>query len=165
MKIKINVQMTIKPMYEFLLYHTYGNIGGIAGVILGVICLVAGISGLTVGGHSRAILMLFLGFMLVVANPIMLWTKAAKQVKTTAMFKEPIAYELSEDGVHISQNEESFSVVWDEVAKVVETKNTIIIYISRIRAFVLTKESMGDDIGVVYAILKEQLKDRRLKIK
>ena len=104
MNVKINVKMTTKVMYEFLLQHTYKNISGVAGVILGLGSLYLGIQALLNGDNQRSILFIFLGIMLLIVNPIMLRFKAAKQVKLTPMFKDPITYELNEEGIKISQH-------------------------------------------------------------
>ncbi len=165
MKVNINVKMTVKAMYEFLLYHNYANVPGFSGFLLGFVCLVLGVSALEKGDGRQIFLFFFLAAMILIVNPIMLWTKAAKQVKTIPMFKEPIAYEFSEEGIVISQNEVSEKLVWDNIAKVVEVKNVYIIFISRIRAFILTKESVEADAEIFKEIVRTNLEARRVKIK
>lgn len=164
MNTTIKVQMTTKVMYEFLLQHTYCNISGVAGVILGVGCLILGAPAIT-QGDTQKVLFLFLGIMIVFINPFMLRFKAAKQVKLTPMFRKPISYHLHEEGITISQEEEVMDIIWDNVARVVETPGTIIIYISRIRAFVLPKASMGAEIDTVYQMLSTHINDGRMKAK
>lgn len=165
MRVNIKVKMTVKAMFEFLLYHNYANVPGITGFLLGFVCLGLGVNAYGKGDSRQIFLFLFLGVMILVVNPIMLWTKAAKQVKTIPMFKEPISYEFSKDGIVISQNEVSETLMWDKVAKVVEVKNVYIIFISRIRAFILTKESVGTDTQVFKEIVKENLETRRVRLK
>lgn len=162
---KINVQMTVKAMHQYLLYHTYMCPSGVFGVLLGFICYYLGYSSMVLESTSKMLVFYFLGTMLIFINPIMLWTKAAKQVKTVPMFKEPITYVLDEKGITISQNGQGYSVPWDEVAKIVETKDAVIIYISRIRAFILTKESLEEQKEEVYGVLRTNINDRRNKLK
>lgn len=164
MRIKIDMEMTGKIMYEFLLRHTYGNIGGIAGIGLGIICLILGAPFLT-QGDTQKFLFFFFGVMIVLINPIMLRFKAQKQVKLTPMFQKPIQYEFHEEGVTIRQNEDSSEIIWDNIAKIIETKNTVIIYISRIRAFVITKESMNSNYQEILKLFKDNLEDIRVKVK
>lgn len=165
MKRTIDVQMTVKAMYQYLLYHTYMNMSGVFGVLLGFLCYYLAYLGVQSGDTNKILVFFFLGTMLIFINPIMLRTKAAKQVKTTPMFKEPITYLLDETGITISQNEQSHSVSWEEVAKVVETKDTVIIYISRIRAFIITKASLEGQKEEVYDTLHTYINDRRYKLK
>lgn len=165
MKINIKVKMTIKAMFEFLLYHNYGNLLGMLGYLLGFVCLAIGVLSLGKGDTTQILLFFFLAAMILVVNPLMLWTKAAKQVKTIAMFKEEINYEISDEGITISQKELSEKLEWDNIAKVVEVKNVYIIFISRIRAFVLTKESVGSDVQNFKDLIKSNLDERRVKLK
>lgn len=165
MKVNIKVNMTVKAMFEFLLYHNYANVLGVMGYLLGFVCVALGMSGLEQGDSRQMFLFFFLGAMILIINPFMLWTKAAKQVKTIQMFKEAISYEFSEEGIVISQNEVNEKLVWDNIAKVVEVKNVYIIFISRIRAFILTKESVGEDTVAFKEIVKANLESRRVKLK
>lgn len=162
---EFQVQMTVKAMFQYLLYHTYMNISGMLSIPLGGLCYYLGYTGMISGDTNKMLVFYFLGTMLIFINPIMLWSKAAKQVKNTPMFKEPIAYELDDKGITISQNGQSHSVPWDEVAKIVETKDTVIIYISRIRAFIITKESLEGQKEEVYDVLRTNINDRRNKLK
>lgn len=165
MKVNIKVKMTVKAMFEFLLYHNYANVPGMSGFLLGFVCMGLGLNAYGKGDTRQIFLFLFLGCMILIVNPIMLWTKARKQVKTIPMFKEAISYEFSKEGIVISQNEVSEKLVWDNIAKVVEVKNVYIIFISRIRAFILTKESVGTDTQEFKKIVKDNLDSRRVKLK
>ena len=43
MSVKMDVQMTPRAMYDFLLYHTYSHLSGLIGAIFGVVGLGLGI--------------------------------------------------------------------------------------------------------------------------
>ena len=43
MSVKMDVQMTPRAMYDFLLYHTYSHLSGLIGAIFGVVVLGLGI--------------------------------------------------------------------------------------------------------------------------
>lgn len=165
MKVNINVKMTVKAMFEFLLYHNYANVPGFSGFLLGFVCLALGANALGKGDSRQIFLFFFLALMILIVNPIMLWTKAAKQVKTIPMFQEPISYEFSDEGIVISQKDVSEKLVWDNVAKVVEVKNVYVIFISRVRAFILTKESVEGGTEQFKEIVRGNLEARRVKFK
>ncbi len=54
MEIKIEVQMTVKLMYNYVLQHTYTSIGGILGVVLGIVALAWGSNSLMTAGLTQA---------------------------------------------------------------------------------------------------------------
>ena len=47
-------------------------------------------------------------------TPLTLKSKAKAQVKTTPMFQKPITYELTEEGITISQEDQQTEVKWEE---------------------------------------------------
>ncbi len=68
--------------------------------------------------------------MFVFVNPIMLYTKARKQVKKTPSFQKPIGYELNDEGIVVRQDDQEMVMPWDGVAKVKTTSMSIIVYFS-----------------------------------
>ncbi len=165
MSIKIEVKMSVKIMYNFLLQHTYTSLNGIIGTIFGIVCMFVGGRSLGRGFSQPALILVLMGILFVFINPLLLWNRARKQVKKTPMFKKPISYELTESGITISQEDEADNVAWDSIRKVVETNMSIIVYFTRMRAFILPKEAMGEEYGEVVKMIYTHVDNSRVKIK
>ncbi len=166
MNIKIEVQMTVKIMYNYVLQHTYTSIGGIFGVVLGIVSFLWSGQKLISGEMSGTILaLLFVGVMFIFVNPMMLWSKSKKQVKNTPSFQKPICYELNEEGITVSQDDQETKVAWDTVMKVTATNMSVIIYFSRMRAFILPKEALGDNYSNAVKLIFTHVPSKKVKIR
>lgn len=163
-EVKIRVLVKIPEMYDFLIHHAYRGVAGIAGTLTSIIALIL----LVVGygeSRSQSILLLLVGLLFTVINPIQLYFKAVKQVKLSKMFQEPIEYSLNQEGIKVSQGAESMQAPWNEVKKVIETKQSFIIYMSRVGAYLLTKQSLNEEYHKVKDILTDNLEPKVLKLK
>lgn len=158
--------MTAKIMYNYVLQHTYTSIGGILGMVFGIVCLFWGIQKLAVGSLTQSVMVaLFLGVMFVVVNPFMLWNKSRKQVKNTPSFQKPLSYELNDEGIVVSQDGQETKIAWDTVMKVTATNMSVIIYFSRMRAFILPKESLGENYANAVKLIYTHVANNKVKIR
>lgn len=165
MTIKIDVQMTVKAMYNFLLQHTYTSLSGIGGTVFGIVFLVLGFQDIESGFTQTSLVYTALGLVLVFGNPPLLYRKAWQQVKKTPMFQKPISYELTETEIIISQDDQSTNMPWESIYKVTATNHSIIIYFSRMRAFILPRKDIGDQYEDVVKWLYTHVDVKKVKIR
>ena len=144
MSVKMDVQMTPRAMYDFLLYHTYSHLSGLIGAIFGVVVLGLGIRAMAQGDYTAGMMFFFFAAVFLVMTPLTLKSKAKAQVKATPRFQKPITYELTEEGITISQEDQQTEGKWEEFQKAVSTNRTLILYITRVRALVFPKEALGE---------------------
>ena len=52
-------------------------------------------------------------------------------------------YEVDEEGLHVSQKEESALLPWKQIYKMVATKHNVLVYSSRINAYVIPRAQLG----------------------
>ena len=72
---------------------------------------------------------------------------------------------IDEKGVTISQDGEEALLEWKQVYKVVDTKSNLLVYSTRVNAYVFPKRELGEHYEGVCNIMKQQLESYRLKIK
>lgn len=162
---KLNIKLNSIDMYDFLMQHTYKHFSGIFGLILSFGALIGLF--LTYQGNSTMtnVLLILTACLFTIVNPIMLYSKAAQQVKLTPMFQKPIEYYFNDKEISLSQEEQSVQVKWEEVQKVVETKRSIIIYLSAVRAYILPKRQYSDLIDSLKNIIKNNIDNSKQKLK
>lgn len=153
-EIKINVDMKVKNMYEFLMRHAYFSKVGVASLAFSVLSFVYLCINVSKVSRGQLVLLVIASLMFTVINPIWIYVTAAKQVKLSPTFKETITYEFGENGVRVVQGDEELPVAWEEVKKVVETRNNLIIYLSKVRAFVIPREELGDHREDLVALIE-----------
>lgn len=165
MPIKFEVKMTKNAMFDFMLYTSYTSLGGIAGVILGGVTLVLAIQRIMEGAYTSAAPFLVIAFFFLIGNPITLWTRSKDQVTKSPMFQKPISYEMGEEGLRISQGEASTLNKWEDFRKVISTNQSIILYVTKVRAIILPREALGEQYGTVAQMIVTHMPAKAVKIR
>lgn len=165
MSVKFNVKMTEKYMYDFMLYHNYSHISGLFGAIVGVFALGIGINSVAKGDMTTAALCFLVAFMFLVTTPSTMKAKAKQQVKNAETFQKPLEYELTEEGVTVRQEEAENTIAWGDFWKAVSTNNSVILYVTRVRALIFPKECMGDQYEEAVKMIHTHMPPAKVKIR
>jgi hypothetical protein len=165
-KISFSVQMTVKELYRFIMYHAYHKFSGILGLLLSAaafVVLLTSFSDLT--EQTRAVLIL-VAVWFVILDPVILYSRARGQVKRNKAYREPLQYDVTPEGITISQGEQEQTVDWKSLVKIVETKNQFLVYSNPMYAFVFPKTELGEDNSEAFKLaVKEYTKDTRVQLK
>lgn len=164
-EVYIETKIDFKQMYEFMMNHAYKSFMGVVGILISIFAVVVLCIYWKDYDITRKVIFIFLALMFTVINPITMIFKAKKQVKANDSFKHPLCYSISEDGIDVSQAEQSLHINWDEIIKVANTKNLVIIYLSAIRAFIFPKEQIGEKLEDFKQIITDNAECGRISIK
>lgn len=165
MSVKFEVKMTEKIMYDFLLYHNYSHLSGLAGAFLGVVGLWLGIESATAGNVQSAICGFAVAALLLVMPPFRLKKTAKVQVQRTPMFAEAMEYEFHEEGVTVRQGEDELETKWSEFRKAVSTESALILYLTSSRAMLFPKKSMGNRYEAAVKMISTHMPAAKVKIR
>lgn len=167
MEVKVEVKLTKKEMFNFLLRHNYTAFGGICGIVLSIGALV--MLFLNLGNEkmsvSYKVALIAVALLFTVVQPIMLYFKAATQIKNSDAINKPMVYEFNKTGVTITQGEDSVTNKYEDITKVISTKVSVIIYVSKYRAFIIPKASIGEDFETLKDLLVANVKARTVTVK
>lgn len=164
-KVQFQVKIGVKDLYYFLLSYNYKSFGGLFGLLISVVCLVYLAITCKDNSSGANLLFLFLGLLFTVIQPLMLFQKAAQQVTKSPAFREPLEYEVNEEGVVIRQNAEEVPVTWNAIVKVVEDKKQILIYTSRVNACIWPKEQFAEQVEEVKEAISAHMEPNLCKWK
>lgn len=156
-EVDLNIQLECRDMFWFLLRHNYLNFSGMFGVVLSLGALALLLSGYGGGDTLKTVLLIGVAALFTIINPLMLWFKAAGQIKRNPMFKEPLHYKINSDGMLVSQGEEELPVEWASIRKVIETKSAIIVYLTVIHAYILPKRQFAEENTAVKEIIRRHV--------
>lgn len=165
MSVKFKVKMTEEYMYDFMMYHNYTHPSGILGAVVGVAAAGLAVRSLIVGDNQTAMLGILFAILFLVVTPKTTRSRAKMQVEKTKMFQEPLEYELNEHGITVRQGELEATNPWDEFAKVVCTRKSLILYITRVRALIFPKACMGEQYEAVVDAIRNNLPKSKVKIR
>ena len=93
---------------------------------------------------TRRVVLLIIGLLFTVVNPILLLFKAYKQVKLSPVFKHPLEYTFSDAGMKVAQGDEEQFVSWDQVLEVRKTPSILIVYTSKGSGSILAYKELGE---------------------
>lgn len=156
--IEFDVKIESKDLYDYMLRHSYnspvGIIGSCAGAFLVIVAMVT----------SRWIYLLF-GAIVLVYLPWTLFLRSKQQVMSNASFQQPLHYLLDDQGLTVSQGEDSMQILWEEMHKAVSTGRSIILYTSPINATIFPKSQMGDRKIAVIEMISTHMPPAKVKIR
>lgn len=165
MKVEFDVTLKAQDLFRFNMYQTYTGIHGIISILIGLIVFViAGITGQN-GSYAYMILYIFIGIVILFYIPLTLWTRAKHTIKTNEVLANPLHYTISGKSVTVTQGGETGELLWDQIYKMISTKHQVLIYSSRINAYVIPREQLGDLYAQVRQIAEQQLPKYRVKLK
>ena len=167
MDIKLKIQLTVKELFDFLMSHTYSSFSGYVGVILSICALIGFAYSVDnpMMNVAYKFVLLVTGLLFTVVQPIMLYSKAKNQVKQNESINKPLEYTISYAGMKVACDGEFAEYNWNQIMKITSTKTSVLIYTSRIRAFVLPKRELNPYMDEFKKIVREKCTATSIKIK
>ena len=153
-EITADIKIGTKDMFYFFMRHNYACFSGLFGLFISLGALILLI--IRFGSYDLPAkgLLLLVALLFTVIQPLQLLLKAANQIKRTPMFQEPIQYTFGEEGLGISQHDQAGVIPWEQVMKVIDTNQYLIIYITKMRAYIFPKNQMDHPEMIKEMILK-----------
>ncbi len=159
-EVKFSVQITVKDMFAFLMHHSYRGASLIADAIVtfGAIGLL--LAGFGEGDPVKTIALIFVAMLFTVVHPLQLYNKARKQVKGNDVFKKPLDYVLTDEGISLSQGAEAQSFTWADVYQVKEYKSQILVYTGRVYACIWPKRALSECESEIRELFQKHLSEK-----
>ncbi|MBO4987501.1 MAG: YcxB family protein [Lachnospiraceae bacterium] len=158
MRVEFDVKITAADLYDYMLSHTYSGFSGLFGSIVGALFIIMYFS---VGYF----LYLIAGAVILLYIPCSLFLRAHKQVALNEAFKKPLHYVLTDEGVTVSQGEDEMFQEWDVVYKAKSTNRSLLIYTSKVNAWIFPKRDLGKDKEAVIQLISAHVAPNKVKIK
>lgn len=162
--LSINIKITEKDMADFILRHNYSSPSGWGGVLISIAAIILLIVRFDVMDMTTRLAMIVIGALFIVVNPILLVSKAKKQVRNNQMFATPITYILSDDVIAIEQNGEQLTIPWTDIRVVKGSKKAIVVYVTRVRALLWPMTQIEAQYDDILKLLNEKLGTARVRV-
>ncbi|WP_027422249.1 YcxB family protein [Lachnobacterium bovis] len=165
MKVEFKTRLQSKNLFRFNMYQIYTSSQGIISIIAAIFVIVVGFYNLQKVPLQKTILTFAIGLLFLFYLPITLYRRAKVSIKQNEILAGEINYTLSKEGVKVKCNEEEAVLPWKSVYKVVETKTNILIYSTRVNAYVIPREQVKDIYDDIFAVVNENLEKYRISMK
>ena len=156
--LEYDVKITDKELYDYMMVHSYNSASGIMGSCLGGLMVVVAL----MNGHW---IYLICGVVLLLYLPFNLKIKSKQQILNNPSFKESLHYRLDDEGITISQGEQSQSQKWSDMYKAISTGKSIIVYTSKVSATIFPRKQLGDDVIKVIEMISTHMSPKKVKIR
>lgn len=141
-KLEFDVQLDKKTLNHFLLRNNFLRAGGVIGILISLAAIVGLIVFWKYFAAAQRVILVFLGLMFTVIQPLTLLMKGWGQLKHGA-FSKPFHYTFSETGMEIENISGTATVEWKNIRRIVTTKDAMYIYMNALSAFIIPKYSCG----------------------
>lgn len=156
--VELDVKIEAGDLYDYMLMHTYSSAAGVMGTAFGAVLIL-----LALGTQRWAFIAL--GTLLILYLPWTLFVKSRRQVLSNPSFQKPLHYVLDDQGLTISQGEDSVQYLWEEMHKAVSTGRSIILYTSRVNATLFPKRQIEDKKVNVIEMISTHMPPNKVKIR
>lgn len=165
MPIEFDIKITDKDMYRFNMYHAYTGFQGIFATMIGIVVLI--IAFITLGKVETTYTFLYFlfGVVFLIYTPVNLWTRSKRQILLSPVLKGILHYSIDDKGVHVQAGEQHALLEWNMIYKIVSTKNNLLIYSTRVNAYVIPLVQLGEEYVFVKKIAEQKLEKYRFNMK
>lgn len=160
--IVIEVKLAAKDLWKFSMYHSYKGLQGLFNIIFSAAAVFLLITTWSSNSTSYRVLLIICALMFTVWQPGILYLKAARQAKAPRI-QNPMTLTFDEEGILVSQGEETLSIAWENMAKVDRAGDMMILYMDRIHAYLLPDSVIGEKKTEIRGLMKEKLPPERRK--
>lgn len=165
MDTEVTIQITDKDMYRFNMHHAYTGFQGIFATLVGIAVLaVAAVTWGKVDGAYTVLYAIF-GVIFLVYTPIALKMRSKRQMLLSPVLKEPMHYRFDEAGIHVAIGEQQADLEWKMVYRMLSTGRQLLIYSTRVNAYILPMEQLAEKYPAVKALAEQRLEPFRRKLK
>jgi type IV secretory pathway VirB2 component (pilin) len=165
MKVSFDVQLTSKDLFRFNMYQTYTTTQGPVSIILAILVFVMAGTSIRSGAVDYGVLYIVVGIVFLAYIPLTLWTRAKQTMKKNEVLAGVLHYTVSAEGIEVSQKDDTGMLGWKEIYKMISTKSQVLIYSSRVNAYIIPREQLGNQYEDLKVIAKEQLESYRFRMR
>ncbi len=162
--ITFSVKMTWKEIFKFTMHHTYHSIAGIFGVLLSLFALANLIISFDKLSDQSKTIMTIVAAWFLIFEPLRMLFRSKSQMKLVKAYRKPLDYRVDEQGITVSQDEESQTIEWERLYRIIETKSQFLVYSNRINSFIFPKSSLEGQADELGNAMAEYSKDTAVRL-
>ncbi len=148
---QFQIRVSAGDLWRFSMYHANKGYLGIFNVLFTLGSLYLLVTKWGTAQLYQKLLLLICVLMFTVWQPGLLF------------LREPVTMTFAEEGFTVVQGDQSMEVTWDQIGRVVGIPGELILYMGRIRAYLLPDRILGGEKEAFAAFLREVLPKEKLK--
>ena len=73
-----------------------------------------------------------------------LYLRSKQRIAASEVLKNSLHYCVDGEGISVTQGDADAKLMWDQVYKMVSTKNNVLVYSNRVNAYVIPRQQLGE---------------------
>lgn len=167
MNLEFNAKITAKDLYKYNMRNAYTSMQGILSIICAALVVFVFIWKFDSLTLVYKILFIVLAVAFLVYIPIALYLKSKQIIAKSDVFKEPLTYVMTEDGIEIKSpvatDEDEVILPWADIFKVSRTKTQLLIYTNRVSAYIIPRDQITDIEPEIIEALKDKVDSFKMR--
>ena len=167
MEVKVSMKQELKDLYGFLMFHIYSSPAGILGLFISIGGFVGFAYMLTLKNTNPMFLgaLFMIGLMFTVIQPLLTRSRAKKQIKQNEeKSQDVLEYVINKSGIEVTQGELRGFSSWDEIVRIESTKKLVMLYTSKVHAYVIPKRFLEEQMDTFIELVKENCQAGYIKL-
>lgn len=165
MAVEFDIKLTVKDMYRFKMYQIYAGVQGWISVLAAALLLWLAVDSYGEVTAGRTALYVLFGILFLFYFPLTLYLRAKQSIAASKVLQGTLHFAVGETGFTVSQGEETAELKWEQIYRMVATRHNVLVYSSRIHAYVIPREQLGADYGALAALANRRLEKHRVKMR
>lgn len=162
--IELNIKLKTKHMYEFQMRHSYLTRTGIISLLVSIFAMVYLLATFKSNDYFTNLLLILAALMFTVIYPVQMLSRSFNLVKLSPVLSKPLKYTFTEEGILVSQDDDDALLPWENIVKVIETKNLILVYSSPKNGYILPKAQYEEKCENVKEMIRKQVDSENCKL-
>ena len=104
-------------------------------------------------------------YLTLAGKPVLYYALKAFEESEDVYKRQSLHYCVDGEGISVTQGDADAKLMWDQVYKMVSTKNNVLVYSNRVNAYVIPRQQLGEKYRELAEIAKEKLPKYRVKLK
>jgi Ca2+/Na+ antiporter len=166
MKVSFSIKLSEKDLYLFNLRQAYRGMQGFLSILLPVLVFAYAIVGYGQVSPWSTLVYIGLGIVFLVYVPISLWLRVRKVMRDeNNAVSKTLRYQFEEEKIQVAVEKEQAEFLWDNIYRMISTKNYVYIYTNRMNAYILPMVQVGDSYKDLSELAHAKLPKHRIQMK
>lgn len=165
MKVEFDVNLEQKHIFKFNMYQAYRSMQGILSLALPIIIFTRLYANYQTMEMNQILIHIVLGIVFLLYVPVSLWMGAKKALAKNSVLASTLHFTFTEQNICVTQGTDKAEFKWENIYKMISTKDLVLIYTNRINAYVIPKLQMGMEYVELAELAKSKLDKSRLQLR
>lgn len=165
MKVEFDVNLEQKHIFKFNMHQAYRSVQGILSLVIPILIFTRLYTNYQQMATDQIFIHIGLGVLFLVYVPVSLWLGAKKALQKNSVLASTLHFEFTESMIRVTQGQDKAEFKWENIYKMISTKDLVLIYTNRIHAYVIPKLQIEKNYIELVKLANKQLDKNRVRLR